>query len=115
METNFRLDPFADNQNPTDVLHLDYIGPAGSIIGCDFVGTVVAIGSSATKHSVGDRVFGAIHGGKYPTIGSAAEYCTVADDLAMAVPKDMKPEDATTFGVGFLTAAAVSFTALRTE
>lgn len=98
-------------KNPTDVLHLDLIGPAGSIIGCDVVGTVVAVGRGATRHKIGDRVVGAIHGGKYDNIGSAAEYCVAADDLVSKVPESISSEDAGTFGVGLLTAAGVSHSA----
>lgn len=102
-----KIDFFA--ANPTDVIHLDYIGTAGSIIGCDFAGTVVQAGSSTSRHKVGDRIFSAIHGGKYANIGSAAEYCVVGDDLAMSIPEGMSGEDAVTFGVGFLTAAATLY------
>lgn len=94
-------------QNPTDVLHIDYVGPAGSIVGCDLVGTVVALGSSNSKHQIGERVFSAVHGGKYPNIGSAAEYCIVPDSLAIRVPESMPSTEAVTFGVGFLTACIV--------
>ena len=90
------------------MLHTDYVGVAGSIIGCDFVGTVVSSGSPSNKHKAGDRVFGVVHGGKYQDIGSAAEYCVIDDELAMDIPKGMSDEDAVTFGVSFVTAAAVS-------
>jgi NADPH:quinone reductase-like Zn-dependent oxidoreductase len=89
-------------------LHADYIGTAGSIIGCDLVGSVVAVGPLATRHKIGDKVFTAVHGGKYKENGSAAEYTLVDDSLAMSVPEGMSSEEAVTFGVGFLTAGAVS-------
>jgi NADPH:quinone reductase-like Zn-dependent oxidoreductase len=71
------------------------------------VGTVVATGPRATRHAAGDRVVTAIHGGKHPNIGSAAEYCIAEDDLVFKIPQGISPEDAVTFGVGFLTASAV--------
>lgn len=88
-------------------MHADYIGTAGSIIGCDLVGSVVALGPSATRHKIGDKIFTAVHGGKYKDNGSAAEYTLVDDSLAMAVPEGMSSEEAVTFGVGFMTAGAV--------
>lgn len=77
-------------------------------MGCDFAGTVVAAGSETKIHQIGDKVFGAVHGSKYPDKGSAAEYCVVEDDLAITVPEGLKQEEAVVYGVGFLTAAAVS-------
>lgn len=76
---------------------------------------MIGVGQGVSRHKVGDRVVGAIHGGKYDNIGSAAEYCVAADDLVFKVPESMSSEDAATFGVGFLTAAAVSFTAWLTS
>lgn len=87
---------------------MDYVGTVGSTIGCDLAGTVVAVGDSTKRHSLGDRVFSAVHGGKYKDIGSAAEYCLVDDSLAMALPEGMSSREAATFGVGYLTAGAVS-------
>lgn len=72
------------------------------------VGSVVAVGPAVTRHKVGDRVFTAVHGGKYKDFGSAAEYTLVDDSLAMSVPQGMSSEEAVTFGVGFLTAGVVS-------
>lgn len=88
----------------------------GSIIGCDFVGTVVKAGSATSRHKVGDRVFGVVHGGKFPEIGAAAEYCVIADEIAMSAPESWSNEDVATLGVPFLTAVAVSFpaTSLKT-
>lgn len=71
---------------------------------------MIAAGPSATRHKVGDKVFTAVHGGKYKDLGSAAEFSLVDDSLAMSVPNGMSVEEAVTFGVGFMTAGAVSTT-----
>ena len=53
---------------------LDYIPDAvGCILGNDFAGEVVEVAdASLSKHRVGDRVCGWVHGGKYRNIGSFA-------------------------------------------
>src|SRR4051812_1671322 len=52
--------------NPTDVSHIDtpFGGePKGAIVGCDFAGIVVDVGSKVTKSwKKGDRIAGVVHG-----------------------------------------------------
>lgn len=89
------------------------MGKPDSILGCDYSGTVQALGEGASKYKVGDRVCGVVHGGKFPNRGSFAEYLTVNEKLSMAVPKSLKDSEAATYGVGFCTAAMVSLGALK--
>lgn len=45
----------------------------GAILGCDFAGTVEALGPNSTAFSVGDKVASFIWGGKLPA--RRPEYC----------------------------------------
>ena len=54
-------------QNPTDVLCFDAgVFGEGSVLGCDFAGTVTAVGCQVTRIRPGDKIAGLIWGGKCP-------------------------------------------------
>jgi NADPH:quinone reductase-like Zn-dependent oxidoreductase len=77
--------------NPTDYKHITYGHSAApfSIVGCDFAGTVLAIGSEvAKKFEVGDKVYGCAHGSHYTESysGVFAEYAVVKGDVTMHIP-----------------------------
>lgn len=62
--------------------------------GCDFAGTVVALGSEAAtngKFRLGDLAFGAVQGSNLsdPMSGAYCEYVRTEPDLAFRVPKGM--------------------------
>lgn len=84
------------------------MGAKGSILGCDYAGTVAAIGSAAQGWSIGDKACGFIHGGKFPDRGSYAEYGVVKADQAYKVPSNLAMEAAPTYGVAYTTAGMVS-------
>ncbi|KAH6691459.1 chaperonin 10-like protein [Plectosphaerella plurivora] len=91
--------------NPTDYKHIDVLSPPGSIIGCDYAGEVVQVGSGVPSGwSVGDRVAGVVHGGLYPDRGAFAEFAKVDAELAWKIPEGVSDTDATTFGVSAITA-----------
>ncbi|WVN88983.1 uncharacterized protein L203_104198 [Cryptococcus depauperatus CBS 7841] len=93
-------------QNPTDWKHGNFLSLPGVINGCDFSGTVVSLGTHlASPLKVGDKVAGCVHGGWSKEEGSYAEYAIVESDLCFIVPESLKPEEAATFGVGWVTAA----------
>jgi NADPH:quinone reductase-like Zn-dependent oxidoreductase len=92
-------------QKPTDHKHIDLIGKPGSIIGCDYAGTVHRVGAQAKGGwRVGDRIAGVVHGGIYPDRGSFAEYLKIDGDLAWKIPDNVSDETASTFGVSATTA-----------
>lgn len=77
--------------------------------GCDYAGTVVALGSSVPadgRFRLGDRVFGAVQGSNQsdPVSGAYCEYIRVDADFAFHIPD----------GIGFTTAPALSGTAIAT-
>ncbi|MBK9704098.1 MAG: NAD(P)-dependent alcohol dehydrogenase [Betaproteobacteria bacterium] len=64
-------------------------------VGCDFAGEIVGVGGGATRHFVGQRVFGSLP--PFGRQGALAEMIAVAGDQVTAIPD----------GVGFATAAAL--------
>ncbi|PYH77472.1 GroES-like protein [Aspergillus uvarum CBS 121591] len=71
-------------QNPTDgitaVQSLDNRAFGdGAVLGCDFVGEVVEVGSSVRRYAKGDIIAGLIWGGETPGLGAYSEY-TLADE-----------------------------------
>jgi NADPH:quinone reductase-like Zn-dependent oxidoreductase len=77
----------------------------GSIVGCDYAGTVASVGTQAKGDwHVGDRVAGVVHGGIYPDKGSYAEYLKIDGDLAWKVPEGVSDAEAATYGVSATTA-----------
>lgn len=58
--------------------------------GLEIAGTVVALGTDATKHKVGDRVMSLTAGGGY------AEYCVAPDAHAIAIPDGLSMKQAAT-------------------
>ncbi|KAG8709096.1 hypothetical protein FRC09_000863 [Ceratobasidium sp. 395] len=69
-------------QNPTDWKHADNISKPGKLMGCDFAGTVVKLGSDTiTAVQVGDTVAGFVHGGMYTDWGAFAQYTKAQADL----------------------------------
>lgn len=52
--------------NPTDWTSLEATGNDGTLLGCDWAGTVLQIGPEVTKKlQIGDRVAGIGHGGTF--------------------------------------------------
>jgi NADPH:quinone reductase-like Zn-dependent oxidoreductase len=77
--------------------------------GCDFSGTVVAMGSDAAaqgRFRLGDQAFGAVQGSNMsePTSGAYCEYIRTEPDFAFHVPK----------GMDLVNAPSISGTAIAT-
>jgi NADPH:quinone reductase-like Zn-dependent oxidoreductase len=88
--------------NPTDWKTLDEIGRPGCIVGCDFSGIVVDIGSDVKAEvKIGDKIWGFNHGcnSMQEEDGSFAEYVLVKDGIFGKVPDFISMEDAATLGV----------------
>ena len=76
-------------QNPTDWKTADSTRGLGNIIGCDFSGTVVKLGSDSITHlKVGDNVAAFVHGGKDKDRGAFAEYVKADSDLVWKFSTD---------------------------
>src|SRR3984885_8148058 len=61
---------------------------ASDLPGLEISGEVVAVGSNARKHKLGDKVMSLVAGGGY------AEYCIAQDAQAMAVPSNLSITEA---------------------
>src|SRR5882762_11288825 len=61
---------------------------ASDLPGLEIAGEVVAIGTGATRHRLGDRVMSLVAGGGY------AQYCIAQDAQAMAVPPVLSMQEA---------------------
>ncbi|PVH91650.1 GroES-like protein [Periconia macrospinosa] len=89
----------------------------GLSIGCDFAGTIVAVGSAVRRpFSIGDRIFGGIHGANpaEPTSGAFAEYLVADADFIFSMPETMAWETAAAMsGIGIGTVGLALFYYLR--
>lgn len=93
--------------------HVDIVGPANSIIGCDFSGIVEEVGVVVRDDwKVGDRVAGVVHGGLFPDKGAFAEYLKGPSDLAWRPPPSMSHQQAATYGISAFTAMQALYTKL---
>ena len=102
--------------NPTDWKHIDYMPSPGCVVGCDFSGTVVAVGDQVTKSwKPGDRVAGFVHGSNAvePEDGAFAEYIVAKGDLQLRLPDQMSFEEAATLGVGCITIGQSLYQSLK--
>src|SRR5256886_6544606 len=61
---------------------------ASDLPGLEIAGEVVAVGSAAKKHKVGDKVMSLVAGGGY------AQYCIAQDAQAMSVPPALSIKEA---------------------
>ena len=61
---------------------------ASDLPGLEVAGEVVAVGSNAKRHKVGDKVMSLVAGGGY------AQYCIAQDAQAMAVPPSLSMQEA---------------------
>lgn len=99
--------PMAVALNPTDWKGVkEKRAQDNCIIGCDYAGVVVEVGSAVKKDwKVGDRAFGCGHGGNptNPDDGVFAEAAAVTGDLQMRIPDSMSFEEAATVGLGTIT------------
>ncbi|KAL4794262.1 chaperonin 10-like protein [Aspergillus venezuelensis] len=105
--TQLLIKPNAVGLNPTDWKHIDGANTLpGSRIGCDYAGTVVAVGSAVRKpFNVGDRVTGVVHGGDRVNLESGAfgGFIVAKGDLQIRTPENVKDEEAATLGISVAT------------
>ncbi|KAI0457606.1 putative zinc-binding oxidoreductase ToxD [Xylaria acuta] len=102
--------------NPTDWTTLDAPGDNGTLVGCDYAGTVEEVGRAVTQNfKKGDRIAGFGHGGNdaNPENGTFARYIAVKADLQIHVPDNVSFEAACTVGVGFGTSGYALYHELR--
>jgi NADPH:quinone reductase-like Zn-dependent oxidoreductase len=87
--------------------------------GCDFSGTICALGSKAAaegRFHIGDRVFGAVQGSNQsdPTSGSYCEYLRIDLDFVFHLPERLSFKDAPALsGTGIATLGVALFWSLQ--
>lgn len=77
--------------------------PKPFIPGCDFAGTVDAVGPGVSNFKSGDRVWGS-NQGLLGRQGTFAEYVAVAKEFVFATPANLTDEDAAAAGLTAITA-----------
>ncbi|PGH27450.1 hypothetical protein AJ80_00929 [Polytolypa hystricis UAMH7299] len=96
-------------QNPTDVQSFDgNLFGDGAVLGCDFVGEVMKLGSEVTRLAKGDIVAGLIWGGEVKGLGAYSHYCLANERISFKVPQSISRAHASTVPL----AAATAFLAL---
>jgi NADPH:quinone reductase-like Zn-dependent oxidoreductase len=91
--------------NPCDWKMGERFPTPGCFVGCDFSGTVVALGSDVSKtgrFQIGDRVCGGVHGSNPidKTTGAFADYVSVDAEIVFLIPAYMGFEEAPVAGSG---------------
>ncbi|KAK7422352.1 hypothetical protein QQX98_001631 [Neonectria punicea] len=91
-------------QNPTDVQAFDtnYFDD-GAVLGCDFAGTVEAVGSDVTRVSKGDTIAGLIWGGEIKGVGAYSEYTIADESICFKVPASISVTQAAAIPLAALT------------
>jgi NADPH:quinone reductase-like Zn-dependent oxidoreductase len=88
------------------------------LLGCDFAGTILAIGEAVSKKwRKGDRVFGCVHGANFNNAedGAFAETIVAKGDTCMRIPDHMSFEEACTLGVSVLTCGQGLFQKMKLD
>jgi len=90
--------------NPTDYKSPKRFPSPGAIAGCDFAGTVVALGDATRRDEqplcLGDRVCGPIHGSNPTdhTSGAFSQYIYTTVDLVLKIPDSVSWEEGAAIG-----------------
>jgi NADPH2:quinone reductase len=102
-----RVKVAAASVNPIDVYYRAGLVkvelPKPYIPGCDFAGTVDAVGDGVTAFKIGDRVWGS-NQGLLGRQGTFAEFCCVGEQWAYPLPDDLPFEDAAAMALVGITA-----------
>lgn len=92
--------------NPSDTkMKGAFVTPSG-VLGGDYAGSVVAIGSNITDVTVGDRVCGAQYAmhAQMPDRGAFGQYNTTNGKIYLKLPTTMSTEEGASLAVGISTA-----------
>ena len=104
--------------NPTDWKHIEFRNVPGLLCGCDYSGTVEKTGSGYSRQwKEGDRICGMAHGGNQlqKEDGAFAEIIAVKADAQWRIPQHMSFEEASTLGVGIMTAGQGLFQVMKLD
>lgn len=101
--------------NPVDVKFSGSMANPGTVAGCDFAGTVSAIGTGVTNFSIGDRAAAVLPGSNptAPQVGAFSEFSVAYEDFAWKLRDDMAFEKAATLGTSVTVAGHALFYSLE--
>ncbi|CAG8135216.1 unnamed protein product [Penicillium salamii] len=92
-------------QNPTDVQSFDLNRfEEGAVLGCDFVGECVELGSSVKRYKKGDIIAGLIWGGEIQGLGAYSQYTLADERISFPLSASISPEHASTVPLAAATA-----------
>ncbi|KAL3492477.1 putative zinc-binding dehydrogenase family oxidoreductase [Aspergillus germanicus] len=92
-------------QNPTDVQSFDGNASGdGAVLGCDFVGEVIEVGSSVTRLAEGDIIAGLVWGGEVKGLGAYSEYCLADERVSFRLPRGISRAEGSTIPLAAATA-----------
>lgn len=94
--------------NPSDTKMIGDFQTAGAILGTDYAGTVIAVGSEVTRDvQVGDRICGAAHGMNEftPEKGAFGKFNVSNGDVWLKIPASMSTEAGASLSAGLSTAS----------
>jgi NADPH:quinone reductase-like Zn-dependent oxidoreductase len=76
----------------------------GAVLGCDFVGEVIELGSSVTRLAEGDIIVGLVWGGEVKGLGAYSEYCVADERISLKLPGSISRAEASTIPLAAATA-----------
>jgi NADPH:quinone reductase-like Zn-dependent oxidoreductase len=76
----------------------------GTVLGCDFVGTVEQVGQNTTRAKKGDTIAGLIWGGEVKGHGAYSQYTLANEFISFKVPSSVSLEAAATIPLACCTA-----------
>ncbi|EIW55702.1 oxidoreductase [Trametes versicolor FP-101664 SS1] len=102
---------------PPDLLALKAPPPPGlpPILGCDWAGEIVQVGTNVNSRTVGQRVAGFVRGGRSAECGAFAEYVKSPADLVWPIPEALSFEEAAAMSIGTYTCAQALYHKGRLE
>ncbi|KAL4998632.1 putative zinc-binding dehydrogenase family oxidoreductase [Aspergillus recurvatus] len=92
-------------QNPTDVQSFDSNAFGdGAVLGCDFVGEVIELGSKVTRLAKGEIIAGLVWGGEVKGLGAYSQYCLADERISFRLPEGISRAQASTIPLASATA-----------
>jgi NADPH:quinone reductase-like Zn-dependent oxidoreductase len=93
--------------NPSDWMKIDGSRQPGALIGVDFAGVVLDLGSSVRGWNIGDRVAGFVHGGAF------ASHVVAVASVCIHVPSELELAKSAMLPLGITTAAQALYQSLK--
>jgi NADPH:quinone reductase-like Zn-dependent oxidoreductase len=76
----------------------------GAVLGCDFVGEVIELGSKVTRLAKGETIAGLVWGGEVKGLGAYSQYCLADERISFKLPEGISRAQASTIPLASATA-----------